>query len=162
MARAYDLSGMAHGLTTERQLHIHRLLQEYDPNLSLRRIPERDPAFRPPRVFGVYEEHVGPGQPHWVFTLAEYSIDERILARVRENDFQRLGGAKGAWDKFMALKTAQEESRKKAELERQLEREEQMLAIGRMSDKKSTVRHIINGEEYIIGDTLRRPRTHIS
>lgn len=161
MTRAFDLSGMQHGLTTERQLHIHRLLQDYDPNLSLRRIPERDPAFRPPKVFGVYEEHVGPGQPNWVFTLAEYSIDERILARVRENDFRRLN-ADGQWDRLMALKAAQDESRRKAQAEVQLERDNEMRAIGRMAAEKSSFRHTINGEEFIVGDTLRRPRTHIS
>lgn len=160
MSRAIDLSGSGHGLTTEKQLRINRLLQQYDPNLSLRRIPERDPAFRPPKVFGVFEENVAPGEPNWVFTLAEYSIDERILARIRENDFKRLNAA-GQWDKFAALKSAEEQVKAQQELEQRQARNDEIRDFARLADRKSVMRHTINGEEFIIGDTVRRARTHI-
>jgi len=72
-SRAIDLSGMGNGLTNERHLHINRMLQDYsNGKLSLRRIPENDPAFSygakltPPKLYGVWEERVAAGQPNWV------------------------------------------------------------------------------------------------
>ncbi len=163
-SRAVSLSGMGHGLTTEKQLHINQMLVDYSGGkLSLRRIPESDPAFRygmqltPPKIFGVYEENVAAGQPNWVFTLAEMSIDERVLARIIENDLSR-GGADAHRAKFEAFERAQQASKLKAHAEMMEEREDEMLTIGRLAAKKHTFRHRIGGEDVIIGDTIRPAR----
>lgn len=161
MTRALDLTDVGHGLRTEKQLRIARMLREYNPRLSLRRIPESDPAFAagmqfdPPRVFGVYEENVADHLPNWVFTVAEMSIDERLLARVAENDFARGGGATKMWNKFLALKTAQELEKRARQEEIMAAREEEMLGVAKLAEKRSTFRHRINGELMQIGDTIR-------
>lgn len=161
-----DLSGLGHGLTTEKQLHIARLLSDYDSNLSLRRIGERDPAFaagmayNPPRVFGVWEENVAPGQPNWVFTLAEMSIDERVLARVVENDLKRQGASEH-FAKYMAVVGAAQASRLKRDADRQQERMDEMLALGELAGRKTTFRHHLNGQDVIIGDRIRPVRVSL-
>ena len=160
MARAMDLSGLGHGLTTEKQLHIGKLLHDYDPNLSLRRIPERDPAFRPPKVFGVWEENVAPGQTNWVFTLAEMSIDERVLARIVENDMRRQG-ASAQFAKMMAIQGAAAASKAKKEADQMAEREEEMIGIGRLAARKHTFRHVLRGQQVVIGDTIRPVRKNL-
>lgn len=163
MARSIDLDGMGHGLTTEKQLYVNKLLQEYDPNLSLRRIPERDPAaiagarLDPPKIFGVHEANVAPGQSPWAFTLAEMSIDERVLARVVSNDLQRRGASKQFAD-LLAIQGAAEAGRRKREAELLEEREDEMLTIGALARKKATFRHTLNGEDVIIGDRIRPAR----
>jgi len=158
---------MGNGLTNERHLHINRMLQDYsNGKLSLRRIPENDPAFAygakltPPKLYGVWEERVAAGQPNWVFTLAEMSIDERVLARVMENDLSRQGVPERQ-AKMEALTRANEASKYKAEADRMAEREDEMLTIGRLAGKKSTIRHRINGEDVIIGDTVRPRRRQL-
>lgn len=167
MARAHDLTGIEYGLTTERMLHINAILHDYDRNLSLRRIPADDPAavygatLNPPKLYGVYEENVAPGQPNWVFTLAEMSIDERVIARVMENDLAREGmSVKVA--KQQAIMRAQEASRLKVDMDRNAERREEQLFIGRAVDSNKAVRMNLEGRDVIIGDTIRPAREFIS
>lgn len=166
MSRTIDLGGLGYGLTTEKQLHINRLLQDYDPHLSLRRIPEGDPAaiagakFTPPKVYGVWEDNVAAGQPNWVFTLAEMSIDERVLARIASNDMQKVGADKRMAN-FMALQGAAEASRMKKQIDLEAERREEMIGIGELAGRKTSFRHTLNGEDVIIGDTIRPARRQI-
>lgn len=163
-----NLAEHSYGLRSEAEMRIHRMLQDYDPNLSLRRIPEGDPAFlagrakTPPHTHGVWEEGVITlgVLGNWVFTLAEMSIDHRVLARIVEGDMRKHG----VNEKMAKLRAHQET----AELERQRamydlieERRDEMEAIGRMARTKSTIRHRINGEDVIIGDTVRSLRTHV-
>ena len=83
-----DFNEYHFGLETEIQKRVNRILQDYNPKLSLRRIPDTDPAFmagqkfNPPRIFGVWEDGVARGETNWVFTLAEMSIDDRVLRRI--------------------------------------------------------------------------------
>lgn len=164
-----NLAEHSFGLRSEAELRINRMLRDYDPNLSLRRIPEGDPAFNagraktPPHTHGVWEEGVNTLKGilgNWVFTLAEMSIDHRVLARIAEGDMRKHGVP----EKIAKLRAHQET----AELERQRamydiieERREEMEAIGRMARTKSTIRHRINGEDVIIGDTVRPLRAHV-
>lgn len=155
---------MGHGLTNPRHLHINQMLLDYSRGkLSLRRIPERDPAFAagiretPPKVFGVWEENVASDQTNWVFTLAEMSIDERVLARVMANDFER-SGASERFAKLQAFEVANKASQLKKQAEMMEAREDEMRTIGRLAGQKSTFRHRINGEDVIIGDRIRPVR----
>lgn len=153
----HDFRDSAYGLSTERQFHINRMLQDYSRGkLSLRRIAETDPAFKagmqmnPPKVFGVWEEGVAPGETNWVFTLAEMSIDERVLARVMENDMKRMG-APERMAKLIAIGRANEASKLKRDAEIMEARREEMIGLGKIMEKKSVVRHTINGQKVRIG-----------
>lgn len=157
---SHDFRDSAYGLTNERQHHINGMLRDYSKGkLSLRRIAENDPAFQagmrlnPPKVFGVWEDGVAPGEPNWVFTLAEMSIDERVLARIMENDMKRMG-ASDRMAKMMAIGRANEASKLKREAEIMAARREEMVGLGKIMEKKSVVTHIIDGVKYRIGDRL--------
>jgi hypothetical protein len=161
-SRAVDLSAAGYGLRTEKQLHINRMLMDLTKGkLSLRRIPEQDPAFaagmaqNPPKVFGVYEENVASDQSPWVFTLAEMSIDERIIARVLEGDFSRNSAAV-QFEKAKAFAEAQRLSGLLALKEKEDERREEMLAIGKLAGKRHTFTHRIGDELYEIGERVRK------
>lgn len=160
-SRAIDLSAAGYGLRTERQLHINRILMDATGGkLTLRRIPEADPAFRmgmqsdPPKIFGVHEAGVASNLSPWVFTLAEMSIDERIVARALAGDFSRHSAAE-QMSKVQAFEAANRASKLKIEAERLAEREDEMVSIGRLAGKKHSFRHRISGEDFIIGDTVR-------
>ena len=157
---SHDFRDSAYGLTTEQQFHVNRMLQDYsNGKLSLRRIAESDPAFKfgaklnPPKVFGVWEDGVAPGEPNWVFTLAEMSIDHRVLARIMENDMKRMG-ADERIAKRMALGRAAEASKLKHQAEEMEARREEMVSLGKIMDKKSVVTHTIGGVKYRIGARL--------
>lgn len=157
---SHDFRDSAHGLTTERQFHINRMLMDYSPKLSLRRIAESDPAFKfgatlnPPKIYGVWEDGVASSETNWVFTLAEMSIDERVLARIMENDMKRTGvDARKA--KMIAFGRAEEASRLKRQADRMEERREEMIGLGKLAGKKNTIRHTFaDGEKVIIGDRI--------
>jgi hypothetical protein len=157
---SHDFRDSAHGLTTERHFHINRLLMDYSPNLSLRRIAENDPAFafgaslNPPKIYGVWEDGVASSQSNWVFTLADMSIDTRVLARIMENDMKR-SGVDERKAKLVALGRAEEAGRLKQQMNRMEERREEMIGLGKLAGKKSTIRHTFaNGEKVIIGDRI--------
>jgi len=158
----------AHGLYTDKQRHINRMLQDYDRNLSLRKIGDRDPILAsclakfPQHTYGVWEEGVQRADllGNWVFTLAEMSIDERVLARIVANDMTKAGVPE-RMAKLRAHHESEELSMKKRQMEEQEARREEMIAVGRLAGQKSSVRHKIKGEDVVIGDTLRSPRTLI-
>lgn len=149
-----------YGLTTEIQRRINALLQAYNAKLSLRRIPEMDPAaiagakLNPPKTFGVWEENVDRDQSNWVFTLAEMSIDDRILRRIWENDFANAGADK-RMARLLAENASAEMMRERANEEKMDARREEMMGIGKMAQHRDVIRHRINGEDFILGDTLR-------
>jgi hypothetical protein len=162
-----DLGAHALGLETEHQIRTNQMLQDYNPKLSLRRIPEQDPAaiagrrFNPPRIFGVWEDGVARGETNWVFTLAEVSIvPDRILTRIFQNDFARTN-PKEKFDLLLAQDRAAEALRMKKMVERQEESREDMIAAGKVMRRNGTVRMQINGEEWLVGDTIRPVRTFI-
>lgn len=152
----------ARGLN-EKQRYIDEMLKQIDDRLSLRRIPEGDPAFLhgrtfdPPRDFGVYEEGVQGGASPWVFTLPEMSVDERIIARVALGDMSKTTPKQ----RMEALMRAQAEMKLKENTEaaeRQAELSEQAHFIANTS--KTTIRHRINGEMRILGTDNRAVRSH--
>ena len=108
----------------------------------------------------MWEENIAEGQVHWVFTLAEMSIDSRVLARVAENDMKKHGATE-KFAKMMALKGAEEASKAKVAMDRQQALDEEMIGIGKLAARKSTFRHTINGRDMIIGDTVRPVRTRL-
>ena len=157
---SHDFRDSAHGLTTERHFHINRMLMDYSPKLSLRRIAENDPAFaagaklNPPKIYGVWEDNVSAGQPNWVFTLADMSIDTRVLARIMENDMKRVGVDERK-AKLIALGRAEEAGRLKLQADRMEERREEMIGLGKLAGKKNTIRHTFaDGQKVIIGDRI--------
>ncbi len=147
------------GLTTDIQRRVNQMLQDYDRNLSLRAIPERDPAFRPPRTMGVYEEGT-KGVTPWVFTIEPEHVDERVFARAIAGDMSKLSHAQ----RMEILKATRDAAARKIELEQAEEaaqRREEMLFIA--STKQNTIRHKINGETVILADEPggRRTKTFI-
>lgn len=159
------------GLDHPDLVRIHRLINDYDPNLSLRVIPPGDPIREwasqqsPPRDYGVWENNVdtsgfGGGLSNWVFTIARAQIDERTFARVLEADFRRRGVPE-RMAKLKAFDAAQDLSRKRGLMEKFEERREEMIGLGALARNKSTLRHTIRGEDVIIGDTVRPVRTHV-
>lgn len=160
----------AYGLDDERLVRIHRLINDYAPELSLRKIPPGDPiaewAHQQGHDYGVYEagvgasaEHFGGNMTNWVFTLPKAQIDDRVFARVLEADFRR-NGADERIAKHKALEEAAKLSRMRAEMDRIEAKKDEMIALGQMSRYKSTIRHKINGEDVIIGDTIRPLRSY--
>jgi hypothetical protein len=156
----------AYGLTTEPQRLLNKMLQDFDPYLSLRRIPEGDPAFLagrafdPPRTFGVWEE-TSAASTKWVFTIPEISIQNPggVLARVAAGDMSKLSPAQ----KIQLLRDANQAAelgRQKANEEKMAERREQALFIA--SSRKSRLRHTLNGEEVVIDSHGIHPaRNHV-
>lgn len=161
MPRLDDLARQhANGLVTDAQRRIDVMLHDYNEKLSLRRIPTSDPAFTPGQPYGVHEEGVARGQTPWVFTLSEYSIDTRILARIWENDFARAG-AQEQWTQMELLAAAEEYAKHQLAEEEQEAKREEMLAIA--TNQKTSFRHKFNGETMIVSDDPepRSPRTYV-
>jgi hypothetical protein len=167
-----DLGEHARGLTSERMRHVHGLLHDYDPNLSLRRISDADPIMAwaqrqtPPRLYGVWEEGVGQptdGTPgiisNWVLTIAEEHIDDRLFARVIAGDMKKHGVEERVANAEAFQKATQLSAQRKF-LEQFEERRDQMMFIGQ--SKQSVLRMKINDEDVVIGDTVRSRRTHIT
>lgn len=155
-----------YGLTTEPQKILNMVLRDYDPYLSLRRIPEGDPAFvharaqTPPHEFGVWEE-TSTASTKWAFTVSEQEIQINpgsILARVSLGDASKYTPAERI-ARLQAATKAAEAAKDKYWADKMEERREEMLFIA--SNGKSRIAHTIDGEKMIIGDTMRRARTHI-
>ena len=166
---ALRLNETGHGLRTEREFRLHRMLQDYDRNLSLRRIPEGDPSFGQYQgelliTHGVWEEGVntmGGVISPWVLRVPEESLDDRLFARVIDGDMAKNGNADERTRKALALQQAEELGRTRALMDLLEERQDEMMTIGELARTKSTIRHRINGEDVIIGDTVRSVRTHV-
>lgn len=149
-----------YGLDSPVFKRINEILRDIDPRLSLRRIPEGDPAFRPPKTMGVYEEGVverGAVTP-WVLTIEPEFVDERLIARVMAGDMSKMAPG----ERMAALKAARDiaQAKIKAEWEEErARRREEILFIA--SGGKNTIRHKIGGETVILSDEVRSPRTHV-
>lgn len=155
----------ANGLSTEPQKILDMMLRDYDHHLSLRRIPENDPAFKagqafdPPRIFGVWEE-TSAASTKWVFTIPEISIlnPGEIIARIVVGDATKRT-PKERMEIYRASQDAADKARDKYWEDVRAQRREEMDFIA--STGKSRITHTIDGEKMIVGDTLRRARTHI-
>jgi hypothetical protein len=155
----------AQGLTTEPQKILNMMLRDFDPYLSLRRIPEGDPAFlpgrqqTPPHEFGVWEE-TSTASTKWVFTLPEAYIlsPQTVLARVAAGDASKLSPRERI-ELLQKANAAAEAAKDKYWADKAAERREEMLYIA--SSGKSRITHTIDGEKMIVGDTLRPARTHV-
>lgn len=151
----------AFGLVTDKQRHVNKMLQQENPRLSLRRVPTSDPGFTPEKPYGVYEE-VGPGVRPWVFFLSESMIDERVLARVLENDLSKQG-VPARMAKMIALSAATEKTMRDRDAEIQAARNEEALFVAQNAGR-TTIRMKVDGDDIIIGDdpsNHRSPRTFI-
>lgn len=88
----------------ERGRDVARILADYDPELSLERLPDNHPylAERPTHIYAVI--HRPLGLPEYIVDVfPETMLDERILAQVWEWDMRRYGKK---LDKFHALEYA--------------------------------------------------------
>jgi len=162
-----DFSLLGGGLTTDRELHYAAIVRDVSQgDAELRRIDPSDPKFpwaaqqQPPHVYGIWERNVGGGLANWAFTFAEMSLDDRVIARLVEADMHREG-VDPRRARMLAHETGRQLSKAKADAEREEARRDEMAAIGRLADKKSSFRHKIDGETYIIGDTVRKVGTTI-
>lgn len=144
-----------YGLNTPKQVHISKLLHDYDHHLSLRRVPTSDPAYNPETPFGIFEEGIHSSQRPWAFFVSESMVDERLLARVIEADMRR-NGVDQKMTKMLAIQAANARSVEQRERERMDERTEEMIGIAKLGERTSDVIHTINGEKYRIGDKMRR------
>jgi hypothetical protein len=139
------------------------MVQDYNPRLSLRRVPVGDPGFNPERPYGVFEE-VGPGVRPWVFFLSESMINERVLARLYENDLSKQG-VDERMAKLIAFNAAQAKTQQAVVDETMAERQEQMLFLAKAGSRQSTVRLKVDGDDIIVADdptNHRSPRTFIT
>lgn len=153
MTRATDLRGYGHGLETEQQRDVDRLLNDYDPNLSLRRIPERDPAFRPEKPFGVYEEGT-LGVTPWVFTLAGYACDQRVLARIAAGDMAKRGVREDMAKQQAEALAAQAWDDRQRAMQAQ-DRHDEMLSVAKLGERYSrfTMRNPLTGERMVVDNS---------
>jgi hypothetical protein len=155
----------AQGLTTEPQKILNMMLRDFDPYLSLRRIPETDPAFlpgraqNPPHEFGVWEE-TSAATTKWVFTIPEAYVlsPETVLARVVAGDATKLTPRQRV-ELLQKANLAAKAAKDKYWEDIRAARREEMMFIA--SNGKSRITHTIDGEKMIVGDTVRRARTHI-
>jgi hypothetical protein len=144
-----DLAEHAFGLDREDARRVNDQIREHYPTLSLRRIPTSDPAFTPEKPWGVYEEYVGGGLSHWVFTLSDYGLDARVLARLFENDLSRGVVANRKWE---ALAAAEEATRQKAAAEDRERRQDEMLGFLAAAKHRNYVRMTVDGDKLRIGE----------
>lgn len=153
MTRATDFRGYGHGLETEQQRDVDRLLNDYDPNLSLRRIPERDPAFRPEKPFGVYEEGT-LGVTPWVFTLAGYACDQRVLARIAAGDMAKRGVREDMAKQQAEALAAQAWDDRQRAMQAQ-DRHDEMLSVAKLGERYSrfTMRNPLTGERMVVDNS---------
>lgn len=164
-----DLGAHAQGLTTDIQFKVDRLLKDYSPKLSLRKIGDNDPAlhagmrFNPPRLYGVWEEPVARGETNWVFTVAEISISPALLVRIAEADFAKTN-PKEKFDQFMAREQVAEALRRKEQNDYHEGRRDEMMLAGKAMRRagNGTARIRINGEEVLVGDTITPIRKFIT
>lgn len=155
----------AQGLTTEPQKILNMMLRDFDPYLSLRRIPESDPAFgpsraqTPPHEFGVWEE-TSTASTKWVFTLPEAYIlsPQTVIARIAAGDATKLSPRERI-ELLQKANRAADAAKDKYWEDKAAAKREEMLFIA--SNGKSRITHTIDGEKMIVGDTVRRARTHI-
>lgn len=149
----------AWGLDNDAARRVNEMIQEHYPRLSLRRVPESDPAFDPRKPWGVYEEGVRGGLPPWVFMVGEYSLDHRILARLFENDNSRATVRNRTMESLFA---AEQASQQKARADEMEQRRDEALQLALALKGKNYVRMEVDGDKLMIGDDIRRTRTFIT
>jgi hypothetical protein len=103
-----------------------RVLADYDPNLYIRRVPERHPQFNPERPFAVMYGSSAGGESYIVQNYPAYALDERIMADIISADVTKDGGsvediiALNAAHEFMKIKQRQEEDAARREMAQDL------------------------------------------
>lgn len=153
-----DFRDLGYGLTSEREFLTNKLVHDYDPRLSFRRIPEGDPYYTAENPWGVWEEGVAPGLSPWAFTV-NY-CDDRVIARLIEADLLREGASERI-ARIEAMNRASEASKMRQQLDEMEARREEMEGVARLATSRTTIRHRINGEDVIIGDKIRPVRSTI-
>lgn len=153
-----NLQEHAWGLDNDAARRVNEMIQEHYPRLSLRRIPENDPYFTPQKPWGVYEEGVAGGLPPWVFSVSDYALDARILARLFENDMSR---SEVRNRKMEALFAAQQADQKKAWEEEQAARRDEMLTFLAAARHRNYVTMNVDGDKVKVGDTTEHVRKFI-
>lgn len=129
---------------SQKQVRIHQILKDYDPNLELQWIPPGSRS-EPDVAFRVVCRPPG-GAPYVVLTAPE--ADERVLARVFESDQRRAAqrlGTNGNLLNFI------DNYNNALELVKAKEREEQRMedhaiAAAAFANEKSHFRHKVNGK----------------
>jgi hypothetical protein len=146
-----DLSEHAFGLDNENARRLNEMIRERYPNLSLRRIPSYDPFFTPEKPWGIWEDTVtlGSGMANWVFSISEYGLDARVLARLYENDMSRGVVANRKWE---ALAQAEADSRRKAMDEKHAEAQDEMMGFLLAARHRNYVNMTVDGDKVKIGD----------
>ena len=155
-----DFAERAYGLDTEMKRRVGQMLHDYNPKLSLRRIPADDPWFDPQKPYGVWEENVSSTLSNWVTSAPESEIDPRLVAIIIEGDMQRVGVPERQ-ARLRAFEAAQQLARAKEDAERDAERADMMRTMAALAKGKHAIRLDIDGELMIFSDDPvgRRART---
>lgn len=95
-----------------------RLINDYDRNLTLERLPERHPWLidNPDKPYAVVHRSPQFGE-YVVASYAEYSLDERIFANIVAGDARKHGWDMSEFDPIGAARTLVEARRREDELE---------------------------------------------
>lgn len=158
-----DFAERAYGLDTEMKRRVNQMLHDYDPKLSLRRIPADDPWFDPAKPYGVWEDGVNTAAvANWVTSVPESEIDHRLVAIIIEGDMKRVGVPERQ-ARLKAFAAAQQLARAKEDAERDAERADMMRTMAAISKGKHAIRVDIDGELMIFSDDPagRRARTTV-
>lgn len=142
----------AYGLDNDRARRVNEMIQEHYPQLSLRRIPDTDPFFTPEKPWGVWEDTVlthGTGQTNWVFSVSEYGLDARVLARIFEGDMSRPEVANRKMEAIFDAERAHQQREYQEEMERRADEVLQFLLVAR---GKNYLTMNVDGDRVRIGD----------
>lgn len=117
---------------------IAKVLADYDPALYIRKLPEGHPQFDRTRPYSIVV-NPGSGQEKYVLkNLAEWQIDERVIAEVIQADVTQAGGS---IDDIQALNAAHEFMKIKEREETLAERREIARDVAKLGLSKNYARH---------------------
>jgi hypothetical protein len=151
----------AYGLDTEMKRRVNEMLHDYDPKLSLRRIPADDPWFDPQKPYGVWEDGVNTAAvANWVTSVPESEIDHRLVAIIIEGDMKRVGVPERQ-ARLKAFAASQQLARAKEQAEIDEQRADVIRTVAALAKGKHGIRLDVNGELMIFSDDPagRRART---
>jgi len=109
--------------------HLHRLarvMADYDPNLYIRKVPERHPQFNHEKPWAVMYGSNSGGESYIVQNYSLHGLDERAMADIISADVTKDGGsvddivALNAAHEFMKIKARQEEDAARREMAQDL------------------------------------------
>ena len=117
---------------------IARVLADYDPSIYIRKLPESHPQFDRERPYSIVINPGSGGERYVLKNLAEWQIDERIMAEILIADVTQAGGS---IDDVMAINAAHEFMKIKEREEDFAHRREVARDIAKLGLTKNFARH---------------------